>query len=136
MTGLQGRWQTLQKNPLVICDAGHNVGGWQYVSKQIAEQPCKQLRIVFGMVDDKDIDTVMDMLPHNAIYYWTQASTKRAIPALKVKENGEAHQLKGTIYDKVVDAYKAALGESSKEDFIFVGGSCYIVSDLFEYLNF
>ena len=136
MTGLQGRWQTLQKNPLVICDAGHNVGGWQYVSKQIAEQPCKQLRIVFGMVDDKDIDTVMDMLPQNAIYYWTQASTKRAIPAWKVKEKGEAHQLKGTIYDKVVDAYKAALGESSKEDFIFVGGSSYIVSDLFEYLNF
>ena len=136
MTGLQGRWQTLQKNPLVICDAGHNVGGWQYVSKQIAEQPCKQLRIVFGMVDDKDIDTVMDMLPHNAIYYWTQASTKRAIPAWKVKEKGEGHQLKGTIYDKVVDAYKAALGESSKEDFIFVGGSSYIVSDLFEYMNF
>lgn len=136
MTGLQGRWQTLQKNPLVICDAGHNVGGWQYVSKQIAELPCKQLRIVFGMVDDKDIDTVMNMLPQNAIYYWTQASTKRAIPALKVKEKGEAHQLKGTIYDKVVDAYKAALGESGNEDFIFVGGSSYIVSDLFEYLNF
>ncbi|MBQ6203724.1 MAG: bifunctional folylpolyglutamate synthase/dihydrofolate synthase [Prevotella sp.] len=136
MTGLQGRWQTLQKSPLVICDAGHNVGGWQYVSKQIAEQPCKQLRIVFGMVDDKDIDTVMGMLPHNAIYYWTQASTKRAIPAQKVKEKGEAHHLNGTIYDKVEDAYKAAIEESGKEDFIFVGGSSYIVSDLFEYLNF
>ena len=135
-TGLMGRWQTLQKHPLVICDAGHNVGGWQYVSKQIADQPCKQLRIVFGMVDDKDIDTVMDMLPTNAIYYWTQASTKRAIPAGKVKEKGEAHGLKGTVYNKVAEAYQAALKESDKEDFVFVGGSSYIVSDLFEYLNF
>ena len=136
MTGLMGRWQTLQKHPLVICDTGHNVGGWQYVSKQIAAQPCKQLRLVFGMVDDKDIDTVMGMLPQDAVYYWTQASTKRAIPAEKVQEKGKTHRLSGNVFYNVKDAYEAALKDSDKADFIFVGGSSYIVSDLLEYLNF
>ena len=136
MTELMGRWQTLQQHPLVICDTGHNVGGWQYVSKQIAEQPCKVLRIVFGMVDDKDIDTVMEMLPHDAVYYWTQASTKRAIPAEKVQEKGKSHGLNGNVFCNVKDAYEAALKESDKADFVFVGGSSYIVSDLLEYLNF
>ena len=136
MTGLMGRWQTLQKHPLVICDTGHNVGGWQYVSKQIAAQPCKQLRLVFGMVDDKDIDTVMGMLPQDAVYYWTQASTKRAIPAEKVQEKGKTHGLSGNVFYNVKDAYEAALKESDKADFVFVGGSSYIVSDLLEYLNF
>jgi dihydrofolate synthase/folylpolyglutamate synthase len=131
-----GRWQTLQKHPLVICDTGHNVGGWQYVSKQIAAQPCKQLRLVFGMVDDKDIDTVMGMLPQDAVYYWTQASTKRAIPAEKVQEKGKTHRLSGNVFYNVKDAYEAALKDSDKADFIFVGGSSYIVSDLLEYLNF
>jgi len=136
MTGLMGRWQTLQKHPLVICDTGHNVGGWQYVSKQIAAQPCKQLRLVFGMVDDKDIDTVMGMLPQDAVYYWTQASTKRAIPAEKVQEKGKTHGLSGNVFYNVKDAYEAALKDSDKADFVFVGGSSYIVSDLLEYLNF
>ena len=135
-TGLMGRWQTLQKQPLVICDTGHNVGGWEYLSRQIAEQSCRQLRIVFGMVDDKDINTVMEMLPRNAVYYWTQATTKRAIPAEKVAVYGEQHHLKGTIYNNVESAYKQALKDADKDDFVFVGGSSYIVSDLLEKLNF
>jgi dihydrofolate synthase/folylpolyglutamate synthase len=135
-TGLMGRWQTLQKQPLVICDTGHNVGGWEYLSRQIAEQSCRQLRIVFGMVDDKDINTVMEMLPGNAVYYWTQATTKRAIPAEKVAVYGEQHHLKGTIYNNVESAYKQALKDADKDDFVFVGGSSYIVSDLLEKLNF
>lgn len=69
LTGLQGRWQKIQNNPTVICDTGHNVGGWQYLSQQLKMQKCEQMRIVFGMVDDKDIETVMGMLPKNAIYY-------------------------------------------------------------------
>lgn len=76
LTGLQGRWQKIQNNPTVICDTGHNVGGWQYLSQQLKMQKCEQMRIVFGMVDDKDIETVMGMLPKNAIYYFTQAKTK------------------------------------------------------------
>ena len=130
LTGLVGRWQTLQTRPLVICDTGHNVGGWQYLAPQIAKQPCKTMRIVFGMVDDKDIDTVMAMLPKNAIYYWTQASTHRAIPVQIVAEKGLAHQLHGTISGDVATAYKRAIAESHPDDFIFIGGSSYIVADL------
>ena len=92
-TGLIGRWQTLSKEPLVICDTGHNVGGWQYLSEQIKQVPCTTRRIVFGMVDDKDINTVMTMLPKDATYYWTQAETKRAINHEKVKETGKSHGL-------------------------------------------
>ena len=129
LTGLMGRWQTIRERPTVICDTGHNVGGWQYLSQQIKNQPCKNLHIVFGMVDDKDIDTVMNMLPTNATYYFTQAQTKGAIPANIVKEKGKEHHLKGYVFPQVADAYKAALHHANEDDFIFVGGSSYIVAD-------
>lgn len=128
-TGLMGRWQTIQDKPKVVCDTGHNVGGWQYLSQQIQAQPCRKLRIVFGMVDDKDIDSVMELLPKNAVFYWTQADNHRAIAADVVAQKAIAHQLKGTSYSKVVDAYQHALQDADKEDFIFVGGSSYVVAD-------
>ncbi len=129
-TGLMGRWQVLQEHPKVVCDTGHNVGGWQYLSRQILKQPCRKLRIVFGMVDDKDINTVMELLPKHAVYYWTQADNHRAIPADDVATFGRAHQLDGNIYNKVSEAYQAALHDAAPDDFIFVGGSSYIVADL------
>ncbi len=129
-TGLMGRWQVLQEHPKVVCDTGHNVGGWQYLSRQIQKQPCRKLRIVFGMVDDKDINTVMELLPKHAVYYWTQADNYRAIPADGVATFGRAHQLDGNIYNKVSEAYQAALHDAASDDFIFVGGSSYIVADL------
>ena len=129
-TGLIGRWQTLSKEPLVICDTGHNVGGWQYLSEQIKQVPCTTRRIVFGMVDDKDINTVMTMLPKDATYYWTQAETKRAICHEKVKETGKSHGLTGNSYPTVIEAYRAALSDSAPTDFVFVGGSSYVVADL------
>ncbi len=134
-TGLAGRWQQLQTSPRVVCDTGHNAGGWQYLSKQIASQPCKQLRIVFGMVDDKDIDTVMGMMPKNAVYYFTQASTHRAIPVARVMDKAKAHQLQGKCYPTVDEAYRQALTEAAPDDFIFVGGSSYVVADLLTWLQ-
>lgn len=130
LTGLTGRWQTLQTRPLVICDTGHNVGGWQYLAEQIKAQTCKTLRIVFGMVDDKDINTVMQLLPKQAVYYFTQASSHRAIPVHKVQEIAKAHQLEGMTFSNVKDAYQQALSDAQPEDFIFVGGSSYLVADL------
>lgn len=129
-TGLMGRWQQLGDHPRVVCDTGHNVGGWQYLGNQIRQQPCKTCRIVFGMVNDKDIDSVMEMLPQDAVYYFTQASSKRAIPAATVAEKGIWHGLKGSCHDTVKEAYTAALGDSDNDDFVFVGGSSYIVADL------
>lgn len=130
LTGLMGRWQQLKSRPQVICDTGHNVGGWQYLAPQIKAQRCRTLRIVFGMVDDKDIDTVMSLLPKEAVYYWTQSSSKRSISVEKVAEKAKRHELKGKSYPSVIEAYGNALDESGQDDFIFVGGSSYIVADL------
>ena len=134
-TGLLGRWQTIQNNPTVVCDTGHNVGGWNYLAPQIKRQQCNQLRIVFGMVDDKDINSVMYLLPKNAIYYWTQAESKRAIKAERVAEIAIKHDLRGEIFDNVEVAYTKALQDSNKDDFVFVGGSSYIVADLLTFLS-
>ena len=129
LTGLMGRWQKIQDKPLVICDTGHNVGGWQYLAPQIKAQACRQLRIIFGMVDDKDVTTVMKMLPNDAIYYWTQATTKRAIKVEKIAELGTSLGLNGNVYPSVNKAFKAAQADAAEDDFIFVGGSSYIVAD-------
>lgn len=129
-TGLMGRWQKLKEHPLVICDTGHNAGGWKYLSQQIKQQPCKHRRIIFGMVDDKDLHTVMRMLPKEATFYWTQPSTKRAFPVKKIAEEAKEYGLDGNCYETVKDAYMTALKDAGEEDFIFVGGSSYIVADL------
>ena len=135
-TGLMGRWQTLREQPLVICDTGHNPAAWQYLAPQITSQPCQQLRIVFGMVDDKDIDTVLAMLPKHACYYFTQASTHRAIPVERVAELARQHQLDGNTYPTVAQAYQTAVADAHPDDFIFVGGSSYIVADLLTDIDF
>lgn len=129
-TGLRGRWEKINDTPLTICDTGHNAGGWKYLAKQIKSQKCNTLRMVFGMVDDKDINTVLSLLPRNAVYYWTQASSKRAFPSAKVAELGKEHGLNGTDCNSVRNAYHKALSEAEPDDFIFVGGSSYIVADL------
>ena len=140
LTGLMGRWQTLCSRPLVICDTGHNVVGWKYLAQQISETfsslpESSTLRIVFGMVDDKDINTVMEMLPKEAVYYFTQAETHRAIPSGKVMEAAAGHSLRGTAFSSVHEAYDAAYGDSTADDMIFIGGSSYIVADLMTYLK-
>ena len=129
-TGLTGRWQTLGTQPLVICDTGHNAGGWQYLAEQISQVECDTCRMVFGMVDDKDMDAVMAMLPKNATYYWTQAETKRAVSSTVIMAKGKEYGLNGTPYPDVISAYRAALTDAASTDFVFVGGSSYVVADL------
>lgn len=139
-TGLMGRWQILHTRPLVVCDTGHNLAGWEQLVPQIKAQPCKTLHMVFGMVDDKDIDGVMELLPKNGeghtLYYWTQPSTQRAIPVKQVEEKGQRHGLQGTCYAAVAEAYRAAMADAAADDFIFVGGSSYVVADLLALNNF
>lgn len=130
LTGLRGRWEKLRENPVVICDTGHNVAGWKWLAPQIKSVVCRKLRLVFGMVDDKDVETVIKLLPQNATYYWAQASTKRAIPSNIIAEIGRKNQLVGTDCGTVAKAYHRAITDASADDFIFVGGSSYIVSDL------
>ena len=130
LTGLMGRWQQLSASPRLICDTGHNIGGFQYIVPQILAQPCKQLRIVFGMVNDKDINAVLALMPKHAIYYFAQASVARALPSQELQALAAKHELHGSTYSTVAEATRAALTEADKEDFIYVGGSSFIVADL------
>ena len=128
-TGLMGRWQTIQQKPHVVCDTGHNVGGWEYLSRQLAMVKCEKMHIVFGMVNDKDIDSVLEMLPKQAIYYFTKAETKRALNEQSVRLLAVNHGISGNCYPSVDEAYRAAMEQAGENDFVFVGGSSYVVGD-------
>lgn len=129
-TGLKGRWQVLSKEPLVICDTGHNVGGWEYLSQQISQVKCKKKHIVFGMVEDKDMEGVMALLPKDATYYFAKADNKRAVSETVLKYIGEQQGLTGEGYPTVAEAYHAAKKAAETDDFVFIGGSTYVVADL------
>ena len=130
LTGLMGRWQKLQNSPTLVCDTGHNVGGIRYIVEQLKEEKYRRLHIVMGMVNDKDVQGVLGLMPKEAVYYFTQASVKRAMPAGRLKELGLEAGLRGECYADVPAAVRAAQKESLPEDFIFVGGSSFIVADL------
>ncbi|MGL4228032.1 MAG: glutamate ligase domain-containing protein, partial [Tannerellaceae bacterium] len=134
LTGLRGRWQILQCNPTVICDTGHNIGGIKYIIQQLKHQTYKQLRIVIGMVNDKDISGVLALLPKDAIYYFTKATIKRAMDEHEIQDLGSKYELSGTCYPSVDTAYNQALADADSDDLIFVGGSSFIVADLLSYL--
>lgn len=135
LTGLIGRWQKIGSNPSVICDTGHNVGGWTYISRQLQVQKYNKLHIVFGMVNDKDVDGVMCLLPKNAHYYFTKPQSKRAIPEKDIQRKAMTHGLAGDCYNDVPSAYTAAKKMATPDDMIFIGGSSYIVSDLLLYMR-
>lgn len=135
ISGLMGRWMKLQKNPLVICDTGHNVGGIGYIVNQLNGIKCDALRIVIGFVNDKDIEHILQMLPKKAVYYFTQAQIPRAQSAEVVKEMASKYGLIGSAYPKVSQAYDAALNDAYASDFIFVGGSTFVVADLLSSLS-
>lgn len=135
MTGLRGRWQILQEHPTIICDTGHNTGGWQYLAHQLAQIATSgnKLHIVFGMASDKDIERVMSTLPHEACYYWTKASVKRATSEQTIANIATKYDLHGKTYSNVAEAYEAAVNNASTNDYIYIGGSSFIVADLLRY---
>ncbi|RGM46281.1 MULTISPECIES: bifunctional folylpolyglutamate synthase/dihydrofolate synthase [Bacteroides] len=130
LTGLMGRWQKLQEFPTLICDTGHNVGGITYIVEQLKQQPYRHLHIIIGMVNDKDISGVLALLPRDATYYFTKASVKRALPENELYKLASYVGLQGDCYPDVPSAVQAAQEKSLPEDFIFVGGSSFIVADL------
>ncbi len=135
LTGLQGRWQIIQSNPKIICDTGHNEGGISYIVKQLQSEQYKTLRIVFGMVNDKDISKVIALLPKNAVYYFTKASIPRALNELELQEKAKKENLKGNAYSSVKEAIIAAKKEADANDLIYIGGSTFVVADALEFLN-
>ena len=143
LTGLRGRWQTVAHRPLTICDVGHNPGGLTLTAARLSDilAAGKRLHLVFGMAEDKDISTVLRLLPHPApnhhiYYYWTQASVRRALPADRLKAIADASGLTGgTAFPDVPAAYAAARAAAAPDDVVFVGGSCFIVADFLGHLQ-
>ena len=134
LTGLMGRWQKILETPVAYCDTGHNKAGIQYIVEQLSRQTYRQLHIVIGMVNDKDISGVLAMLPKDAIYYFTKASVSRALNENEVKRLAGEAGLEGNTYPSVKDAFEAAQASAHLDDFIFIGGSTFIVADLLSIL--
>ena len=128
-----GRWQKLEEHPALVCDTGHNVGGISYIVEQLRHQKYDRLHVVIGMVNDKDISGVLSMLPKDAIYYFTRASVHRALPENDLQELAQQAGLQGRTYPNVKAAVEAAKQHSCENDFIFVGGSSFIVADLLKF---
>jgi len=130
LTGFSGRWQTLGRAPLIICDTGHNEDGIREVLRNIRNTSYKSLHMVIGMVRDKDIHKILQLLPKDAYYYFCQPQIERAKPVEELLEEARFEGLEGTSYPSVAAALQAAKTTASPEDLIFVGGSTFVVAEI------
>ncbi len=131
-TGLMGRWQTVSTQPHVVCDIAHNPAGLRYIGQQMNGLANRALHIIIGMVSDKDISHSLAELPKHAKYYFTQASVKRALPADELATIARAKGLQGNTYPNVSEAFKAAMLSVTADDFIYIGGSTFVVADFMQ----
>ncbi len=129
-TGLLGRWQVIQKNPKVICDTAHNADGLKAVMKQLSEEMYDQLHIILGMVDDKDLDTILPFFPTHARYYFVKPNIARGLNENELRENALKFTLKGKCYTSVAEAYETALQQATNQDVIYIGGSTFVVAEI------
>lgn len=129
-TGIMGRWQVLSEKPLVVCDTGHNEAGIKSVLEQIEEVKYQNLHVVFGMVNDKNIDTVLSMMPVNATYYFTKAAIPRALPEDELQKKASNFGLNGECYGTVHEALVKAKEMANDGDLVFVGGSTFVVAEV------
>ncbi len=129
-TGLQGRWQQLKDNPKVICDTAHNKHGLEIVLKQIQKTNFDQLHIVLGVVNDKDLAEILPLFPKNAKYYFCKPNIPRGLDAEIVKKKATLYGLVGKTFDSVSIAYREALLNAADSDFIYIGGSTFVVAEV------
>jgi len=129
-TGLQGRWQILSSNPTIICDTGHNEDGIREIVLQLKKTDYKKLHIVFGVVKEKDLTRILNLLPQDAIYYFTNANIPRSLPAQELKEKAKKYKLKGEKFDTVQEAFNEAKKNAEVNDLIFIGGSTFVVAEV------
>lgn len=130
LTGLMGRWWKVSDKPLVICDTGHNQGGWELLSRQLSDSRRRKFMVI-GFVGDKDVDSILSIMATipDATMLFTNASIPRAMAASDLAEKAATHGLFGETFDTVGDAYKKALAEAGEDDMIFIGGSTFVVAD-------
>ena len=129
-TGLQGRWQQLGENPTVICDTAHNAHGLKIVINQFKKEKYDQLHIVLGLVNDKNLTEILSLFPKNAIYYFCKPDISRGLDQLILKEKAAEFNLVGQTYISVSNAYQAAKENAKENDFIYVGGSTFVVAEI------
>jgi dihydrofolate synthase/folylpolyglutamate synthase len=129
-TGLQGRWQQLGENPTVICDTAHNVHGLKIVLNQLNKQKFEKLHIVLGLVNDKNLTEILPLFPENAIYYFCKPDISRGLDQLILKEKAAGFNLIGQTYISVSNAYQAAKENAGNNDFIYIGGSTFVVAEI------
>jgi dihydrofolate synthase/folylpolyglutamate synthase len=129
-TRLQGRWQQLHEHPKVICDTAHNAAGLKLVMDQLHQEQFKHLHIVLGVVNDKDLTEILPLFPKNATYYFCKPNIPRGLEVTTLKEKSEDYNLTGAIYASVSDAYQAALANADPSDFIYIGGSTFVVAEI------
>ena len=129
-TGLLGRWQILSTDPLVVADTAHNEAGIKQLLLQIKQTPHKRLHFVLGMVNDKDITTILELLPKNASYYYCKANIQRALNAEELAIQAEKMGLKGKIFSSVPEALKFAKSAAKSVDLVLVGGSTFTVAEV------
>jgi dihydrofolate synthase/folylpolyglutamate synthase len=129
-TGLQGRWQQLNENPKTICDTAHNSHGLKIVLNQIQKEKFDELHIILGVVNDKDLDEILPLFPKNAKYYFCKPNISRGLDAEILQQKAKDFQLNGKVYNSVSNAYREALKNADKNDFIYIGGSTFVVAEV------
>jgi dihydrofolate synthase/folylpolyglutamate synthase len=129
-TGLQGRWQQIADNPKVICDTAHNKNGLEIVLNQIQKESFEKLHIVLGVVNDKDLDEILPLFPKNAFYYFSKPNNPRGLDATILASKASEHGLAGTVFNSITTAYKKALEAAEDTDFIYIGGSTFVVAEI------
>lgn len=129
-TGFTGRWQILSRVPLTICDTGHNEAGLREVLDQISNTPHENLHFVFGLVNDKEIENILRMLPKDATYYFCKADIPRGLDANELRMTALGYGLAGEAFDSVKKALKAAQQRAGANDLVFIGGSTFVVAEV------
>jgi len=129
-THLMGRWQILQQNPLCIADTGHNEAGIRCVCRQLTQTPHNQLHFVLSVVNDKDIETILKLLPKDAVYYFCKADIPRGLAADLLQKSAQKFGLRGKVYVSVKNAYQAAKRAAKPQDLVFAGGSTFTVAEV------
>ena len=129
-TGLLGRWQNLGDNPTIICDTAHNKEGLTYVLKQLAEEKFDKLHIVLGVVNDKKLETILNLFPDTAQYYFCKPEIPRGLDAKLLQKEASLFLLKGKVYTSVNEAFKGAKKNAKQDDLIFIGGSTFVVAEV------
>ncbi len=129
-TGLLGRWQQLGESPKVICDTAHNKNGLEIVLNQIKKEKFEKLHIVLGMLNDKDLDEVLPLFPKNAVYYFCKPNIPRGLDVAELQTQAQLFKLTGKTYPSVSEAYQQALQNAAPTDFIYIGGSTFVVAEI------